>query len=296
MYKNLNASALGVTGHQSEILELALTYGFRGVDLDIIDFTTRAKRRGIDYAARLIRSANIHASAFELPFDCDSDDDVFKAQLATLPEYAKMAAEVGCTRCLTTIAPAGDTRPYHENFEFHRRRLGEICAVLAAAGVTLGLGFRAAADLRKSQAFQFIHDLDAAMLLLNMADASNIGIVLDLWDLTVCGGSLDNVQGLPAEQIVAVRVAQLPEDVVAADATEANRLLPGEAGPIDVPAYLRLLQEKGYQGPVTPAPNRDSLGKPRRDVLARAAGDAMNAIWQAAGLTSDQRIHAPANS
>ena len=33
MFKNLSPSALGISGHQSEIIELALTYGFAGMDL-----------------------------------------------------------------------------------------------------------------------------------------------------------------------------------------------------------------------------------------------------------------------
>ena len=57
MFKNLNPSALGVSGHQSEILELALTYGFRGIDLNIVEFATRVKLRGMPYARRLIDSA-----------------------------------------------------------------------------------------------------------------------------------------------------------------------------------------------------------------------------------------------
>ena len=297
MFKNLNASALGVTGHQSEIIELALTYRFRGFDLDIEDFANRVKRRGLDYAARLIRSANIGVGTFTLPLDWDTEDDVFKAELAKLPECAQAAADVGCTRCVATISPAGDKRPYHESFEFHRRRFAEICAALAPAGVTFGVGFRAAPGLRKARAFQFIHDLDAAMLLLNMTDAENIGLLLDVWDLTVSGASIDNVGSLPIEQIVAVRVANLPEDVPAADATEESRLLPGgENGQIDVPAYLKLLSERGYDGPVTPVPHRGIFGKPRREMVVKRAGEAMDAVWRAAGLLVDHRAHAPAGS
>ena len=43
MFKNLNPSALGVSGHQSELIELALTYGFEGTDLNVADFATRAR-------------------------------------------------------------------------------------------------------------------------------------------------------------------------------------------------------------------------------------------------------------
>ena len=44
MFKNLSPTALGITGHQSEIIELALTYGFGGVDLNVTDFATRVWR------------------------------------------------------------------------------------------------------------------------------------------------------------------------------------------------------------------------------------------------------------
>ena len=44
MFKNLSPSALGISGHESEIIELALTYGFRGVDLDIADLEAAVQR------------------------------------------------------------------------------------------------------------------------------------------------------------------------------------------------------------------------------------------------------------
>ena len=125
MFKNLDPSALGVAGHQSEILELALTYGFRGIDLNLVEFAGRVKLHGMGYARRLLTSAKIRVGTFPLPLDCDTDDESFKRQLASLPEYTQIAAELGCTRTLCSIAPAGDKRPYHENFEFHRKRLAE---------------------------------------------------------------------------------------------------------------------------------------------------------------------------
>ena len=40
MFKNLNPTLLGVAGHQSEIIELALTFGFAGLDLNMAEFAT----------------------------------------------------------------------------------------------------------------------------------------------------------------------------------------------------------------------------------------------------------------
>lgn len=301
MFKNLNAAALGVTGHQSEIIELALTYGFEGFDLDIDDFVTRVKRRGMDYAARLVRSAEsrvgtFRVGTFQLLLECDTEDDVFQQELAKLPDMAQAAADVGCTRCVATIPPAGDKRPYHENFEFHRRRFADICGALAPAGVTLGVGFRAAADLRKAQAFQFVHDLDAAMLLINMTEADNIGLVLDIWDLAVSGGSVDSVLGIPVEQIVSVQVADLPEDTPLAEVTEESRLLPGATGRVDARPILKLLAERGYEGPVSPVPHKGVFGKIRRDAVVKKAGEALNAVLREPEPVAESPAEVPAGT
>jgi len=104
---------------------------------------------------------------------------------------------LGCTRATAVLAPAGDTRPYHENFEFHRHRLQEICAALRPSGVRVALGFQAAEYLRRNQAFQFIHDPDALLLLLNMVAAPNIGLLLDAWDWVAGGGTIENIRKLP---------------------------------------------------------------------------------------------------
>ncbi len=291
MFKNLNPSALGITGHQSEIIELALTYGFMGIDLNARDFTTRVQRRGMEHARRLIDSARIQIGTFALPFDPEAEDEEFKLGLQRLPAVAEAMAAVGCSRCLITVAPAGDKRPYHENFEFHRRRFGEICQALDPHGVRLGIGFQAAEYLRKEHAFQFIHDFDALCLLVSMIAADNVGMLVDVWDLYVGGGNMEALRNISGHQIVAVQVAELAADQAPAEVDVNSRLLPNdENGRIDVAAVLRLLREMGYDGPVTPAPSRGALPSKRRDVIVRRTGEALEAVWRTAGLGADDRL------
>jgi sugar phosphate isomerase/epimerase len=287
MYKNLNAAALGVSGHQSEIIELALTYGFRGMDVDIVEIARRAEKQGMPYAKRLIESAKIKIGTFPLPLDWDVDDGVFKLELEKLAEYAGVAKEIGCTRCVATVAPAGDKRPYHENFEFHRHRFAEICKVLEPYGLWLGVGFRAGHEYRKGHAFQFIHDLDAVKLLTNMAGTANIGLLLDSCELHIAGASAEDIRGLRTEQIVAVQLADLKEDVPLEEVTDQHRMMPGATGRIDIPAMLAALAEVGYDGPVTARPAKRTLASTRRDDLVKELADTMNRIWQAAGLVSN---------
>jgi sugar phosphate isomerase/epimerase len=291
MFKNLNPGALGVTGHQSEIIELALTYGFGGMDLNVTEFATRSRLKGVDYARRLIDSAKLKLGTFALPMDLDTDDETFARDLKKLPELSQAAIAAGCTRCITTVAPGNDIRPYHENFEFHKRRFQEICRALEPSGVRLGIGFQAAEFLRKNQAFQFVHDLDALTLLLNMVAAPNIGLLLDIWDVVVAGGSLESVRKLPPVQIVAVHVADLPPASTNGEIDDKSRLLPeAEGARIDIATLLVYLKSVGYDGPVTPRPSRGIFQSRRRDLVVKQTGEAMDKVWRAAGLPNERRF------
>jgi len=294
MFRNLSAAALGVSGHQSEIIELALTYGFQGIDIDIAEFTTRAKLKGASYAKRLIQSARLRFGTFELPVELESDDATFAKRMQRLSEYAQVAAEVGCTRAVAKINPASDKRPYHENFEFHRHRLGEVCKTLQSGGIRLGISFQAAEYLRKGQSFQFIHDLDALTLLVNMVGAPNVGLAIDVWELQVGGVGIDTVRKLPPSQIVAVQVANLSAGVAPGEINENSRLLPGAEGVIDMPSMLLALSEIGYDGPVTPKPSRSIFQNLRRDAIVKEAGESLMRVWKAAGLGAHGRPVAPA--
>ncbi len=285
MFRNLNASVLGVSGHQSEVIELALTYGFQGLDIDIAEYATRVKLHGVPYARRLVASARLKLGTFALPLELLADDATFAKKLQKLAEYAQVAAEIGCTRCVTTVMPADDARPYHENFEIYRQRLSSVCGVLKPSGVRLGVGFMAAEYLRRGRAFQFIHELDALTLLLNMVAAPNIGLLLDLWDLYVSGGSVETIRKFPAGQIVAVQVANYLADTPAAELTQDSRLLPGiEGGAVDVAVCLAVLAQMGYDGPVTVMPSRGILKNQRRDMIVKEAAESLHRAWKAAGL------------
>jgi sugar phosphate isomerase/epimerase len=261
------------------------------MDLNVVEFATRARLKGVEYARRLIDSAKLKMGAFSLPFDLDSEDELFAKELAKLPDLAQAAVSAGCTRCTATVAPGSEKLPYHENFEFHKLRFQAICKALEPAGVRFGVGFRAAEYLRKDQAFQFVHDLDALMLLLNMTGAANIGLLLDIWDVFVAGGSLDSVRKLPPEQIVAVHVAELPPVAGNGEIDDKSRLLPiSEGARIDITTLLVYLKSVGYDGPVTPRPSRGIFQSRRRDLVVKQAGEAMDKVWRAAGLPIERRF------
>ncbi len=154
----------------------------------------------------------------------------------------------------------------------------------------LGVGFSAAADLRRDKGFEFVHDLGALLLLLDTVTAKNVGVVVDLWDLHVSGGSLAALRKSPVERIVAVRVADAGEGAAAPESEDPARLLPGETGVIDTAAALVSLAEMGYDGPVTPAPAASQFRGMRRDAIVRAAGEKLDAAWKRAGLNAAGKL------
>ena len=105
----------------------------------------------MEYARRLFDSGKLKMGSFALPLEWDTDDETFAKDLAKLPDYAQAAVAAGCTRRIATVVPATDKRPYHENFEFHKRRFQEICRALEPSGVRFGVGFQAAEYLQKTR-------------------------------------------------------------------------------------------------------------------------------------------------
>ncbi|HEX5446285.1 MAG TPA: TIM barrel protein, partial [Pirellulales bacterium] len=156
-------------------------------------------------------------------------------------------------------------------------------------------GFESSDAARRDKHFEFIHDLDALLVLLSTVGQSNVGLSLDVWHVWAAGGSLDAVsKKLKADQIVAVALADAAQpDATQPDATQpesgdphdaATRLLPGETGVIDSAAALSMLADLDYDGPVTPLPDRSRFAGMRRDAIAKLAGEKLDAVWQAAGL------------
>ncbi|HUY32761.1 MAG TPA: TIM barrel protein [Pirellulales bacterium] len=296
MFKNLNPEALGISAGPSELIELALSSGFRSVDLNLAEFALQVKEYGLPKARRLLDSAKLKIGSFTLPLDCGADDTAFTRQLDQLPSLVAPAVEVGAMRAVTVIEPACDERPYHQNFELHRQRLADIGKKLAPLGVRLGVGFQALAEFRAGKHFEFVHSLDALLVLLSTVGSRQVGVSLDLWQVWAGGGSLDVARAkLKPDQIVTVQLADAAEAIATPErASLSSRRLPGETGVIDGAAALVALAEWGYQGPITPAPDASRFAGMRRDAVVKLAAETLDAVWKAAGLSPAGKITAPA--
>lgn len=292
MFKNLAAKALDLSATQSETIELALSYGFKGIDLDIVDFAGEVKAYGLPKARRLLDSAKLKVGTFTLPIEWQREAG-FEAELKKLADLAGLAASLGARRAVTLVAPANDERPYHQNFEFYGRRLTELGRALEPHNLKLGVGFDTSVAARQGKSFEFIRDLDALLVLLSTAHAANIGLWLDVWQVWASGASLDEMRGkLVKGQVVAVSLSDGDSSLPDRSDPQSRRL-PGETGVIDAVALLSTLAEISYDGPVTAVPGPANLSM-RRDQLVKLMGEKLDGIWKAAGLSPSGKISASA--
>lgn len=282
MYKNLSPTALGISGRQSEMIELALTHRAKGLELDMQAFQKQAETSGFEYASRLVKSADIKVAPFELPLRWNEEEAAFKTDLQTSQPLLETAQKLGCLGCTITVQPFSESQPYHENFEFHRERIAAVAEVLKNYDLKLGLAFLAPAYHRLGKPQTFVCTADALLTLMKTTVADNIGVIVDSWHWQIGGGSVAHLADLSAEQIVEVRLSDVPDNVDLETITEEQRLLPGTTTSSLAADFLKVLAAKAYQGPVTPSAAPDHVSARKREQIVRQAFEAIDKLMLAA--------------
>lgn len=285
MFKCLSPGPLGVSATYNDLIEPALSYGFRGLELEIGPFCEQVRRFGMPASRRLIDSAKLHWGYFVLPFELNAPTDAYAKHVEALKAQAATAAELGCLRAVATVAPADDRHPMHQNFVQYQQRLAEVARVLEAAGLQLGVGFSATPEERAGRAFEFIRNFDALKLLLGMVGAKNVGVVVDLFELWAAESSFEAVRSSGFRPVV-VFAADAAAEVAPSEAVQTNRLLPNETGVVDTAEALVELADGGYDGPVVPKPHPVRFKQLGRNAIFKLAGEKLDEAWKAAGLNA----------
>ena len=96
--------------------------------------------------------------------------------------------------------------------------------------------------------------------------------------------------------IVAVYLSDAPADTPREELTANHRLLPGETGAIESPQTLTFLAELDYEGPVSPAADREATQSLKREALVRLAAERLDAAWKVAGLDAQGKLEPAARS
>ncbi len=285
MLKNFAPASLGINGRQSELIELALTYGFNAMDVDMQEMLRRALRTSTQDATKYLDAAtDLSVGGFEIGVDLDADEDAFISQVGSLNPIADLAKQLGGRCAYTRLPAATDRLPYHEYFEVQKGRLRDIAEILAERGIKLAIGFRAAKELEQGKQFPFVRDVEGFLALVNAVAGTNVGCLLDTWDWVVGGGAMDQLTELGDNQIIAVRLGSVPADVDPSKAESKDRVLPEKQGPINHVKLIAHLKSIGFEGTVSPtASNRAYRGQTRESIVQRAQ-EAVDAISKDAGV------------
>ncbi len=289
MYKNLNATVLGVSGRQSELIELAMTYGFRGLDIDIVDLVKRTQRSEFDKASRYLLSSKMNVSGFDIPIDLDADEASFEKALAELPATIEIAGKVGARAGFLRLPAATDRLPFHEYFDVLRKRVDRIGAIFEKNKVMLGLYFSTASENRENRQFKFIQDVESFMAFFKACTSPAVGVVIDTFNWVVGGGTFEQLASIPGTKVAALRLSDTEQLPTIADASVKMRQLPGTSGIIDNVRMVATLSKSGFDGPITSFAHSSNFSGMTRDSIVAKSQDALDNVLAGAGLPTFTR-------
>ncbi len=269
MLNNLNTNVLGISCRQSELVELALTYGFHSIDIDLQDVLKRAEKNGLESATRFLTSSKTKIHGFTIPVNLDASEEEFAKQLSSLTKAAEAAAFVGASVGVLGLPSATDRLPYHEYFEVMRKRVADVAKVLAPHSISIGLTFSASKEDREGKQFKFISDVEGFLAFIKLSSAPNVGVVLDTWHWTLGGGTVEQLSGLPVGKIFSVRLADIPADAELENLTQQQRTLPSADGKVNNAEFIAKLRLMGYVGAVTLWPDASAFTVRNRDAVVQ---------------------------
>jgi sugar phosphate isomerase/epimerase len=288
MYKNLNCDLLGISGRQSEIIELALTYGFRGIEIDMDDLVKRCQRSSFESASRFLASSKLKIAGFQAPIDLDDDEDTFVNRLAKLHAVAEIAGRVEARTAILTIPYGTNRLPYPEYFDVIRKRIDQVAEVFGKEGVRLALNFDVASPGDEEKQFKFVRDVEGFLAVTRACNSKNVGIVLDAWNWFVGGGTLEAIDQIGLQRVASLRLSDCREGVSVKNATSEDCVLPASSDVIDSTTLLKKFVDADLKIPVA-ARGTVLDASPTRDAMVGLAQDALDKVFEAAGLPSHTR-------
>ncbi len=227
MYTILNTQGLGASGRQNEMIELALTHNFDGIEVDMVDLLGRHDTMGKEFACQFLQSAKIDMGTFELPIDISADDATYKSQTEKIDTILDLANTLGAKRCYLPIKTSHASLAFQENFDQHRTRLVELGDRFGAKDVKIGLLLQASKPGKEEH--KFIQQAEELLTLIRTVGNPNVGLCLNTWEWAIGKGAMDQIAELDLSLITEVRLADLSADADITAIKSSDRELAGES-------------------------------------------------------------------
>ncbi len=289
MYNTLIPDAIGIKGLSlTEAIDLAAQAGYQGVNFSIREAKELADRHGVEHVRNLFAEKGIRPAVWGAPFRWQ-DDPQREEHLAALPAFAELGAELGAAGTTTGIMPGNNERPFDEQYAYLQERLRPFAAVLAQAGVPLGIEFISPKTLRDTFRYEFIYDLQGMMQFARDLGTGNVGVLFDVWHHYCAHGTVEELDTLEAQDVILVHSNDAPAGIPIDEQQDLVRKLPMETGVIPAPEMLKKLAAIGFDGPVGAEPFSARINElAASDPLAAAkeACAAQKKLFAAAGLSA----------
>lgn len=262
---------IGVSANQREAIELAARHGFESVGADGA-FLASLSDDQVPELKSFMKAKGIVFGAAGLPVEFRRDDDRFREGLKDLPKFAAGLQRAGVVRVTTWLMPCHDALPYLQNLRQHVTRLRTVARTLKEHGVRLGLEYVGPKTSWASRRYTFIHTLAEMKDLIAEIDTGNVGFVLDSWHWWHAGDTVADLLALRGSEVIAVDLNDAPAAVPKEQQSDGRRELPCATGVIDVGAFLKALNEIGYDGPVRAEPFNQAVNRmPKEEACAVVA-------------------------
>ncbi|MEM7316466.1 MAG: TIM barrel protein [Planctomycetota bacterium] len=270
MYKILNTRGLGVSGKQNELIELALTFGFSGVEVDMQDLVGRHDAMGKEFACQFLQSAKIDMGTFCLPVDLGAENEKYGASIAKVDTILDLAETLNAKTCYVPIDTNNENFSFQECFENHQTRLQELAERFASKNINIGLSLAASTAEPPEGTFKFIQTAEEILTLAKAISAPNVGVCLNTWEWVLGGGTLDMITSAGFDVIKEIRLADIPADADKANINASDRTtLPGEVADSFSYQVMKAAVEANPDLPVSAATELSTYSGGSRDKVIK---------------------------
>jgi len=294
MFKILNTRGLGVGGKQNELIELALTFGFNGVEVDMVDLVGRHDAMGKEFACQFLKAAKSPASeddaasggkhltigTFKLPIELSGTDEQYATSIAKNETIIDLATELGAERCYIEIAPNCEHFSFQECFEKHQARLQALAEQFAASGIKLGLALQTSKAEPADGTFKFVQTAEELLTLVKAVGQPNVGVCVDTWEWVLGGGTVEQIA---FDQVTEVRFADLSADANKAEIKPSDRTaLPGDVADSVSFKVAQAAVASGLPVAISASTDMSSYAGDTRDNVVKAISQHLD--WLAEGI------------
>lgn len=250
---SLNPGAIGVEINQDQLLDVAIRYSFEAIPPLLNDLSAKSIEVSISFYDRM-KSQDISWDALSLPVEFRKDETTFQDDLKKLSQNGVLLERLDISRCSTWIMPTHEKLSYLENFKLHAKRLKSVADVLSDHDIKLGIEYVGPKTLMAWKKHPFIGSMQEARELIAETKSDNIGIQLDSFHWYCAEETIDDLRSLKPDEIITCDLNDAVKGRSVNEQLDYERELPGVSGEIDLKAFLEVLIDIKYDGPVRAEP------------------------------------------